>query len=119
MQLNRREFIKAAMAAAVVAHVPFTEAEAVEAFEAFGIQDMGNGWFRCSVTCDAKKQTLSAFMKRKLSRVGVLSHGKVRAYFNLETGEIGKVQILADESEPTIEAEKQVIVYGMQLESTP
>lgn len=117
MKINRRDFIKAAMAAAVVAHVPFTEAEAVEAYEAFGIKDIGNGWFRCSITCGSRGETLTADLRADKSRFAVLSHGKVRAYFDLEKGEIGTVQIGGDESTAVIEADQSVLAYGMQLES--
>lgn len=101
MKLTRREFIKAALAAATVAHIPLSVAEAEEAYEAFGagIEDLGNGWFRVhmSFTADGTPQRFSTMAKAGSANHLQLSHGKIRQWFDLETGELGSMDIVDDE----------------------
>jgi hypothetical protein len=122
-KMNRRDFLKGAMAAAVVAQIPLSLTEAEEAYEAceaiasHGIEDMGNGWYRCwmgSGTDDA----FSTFAKAGDSQWMTLSHNKVRAYFDLRTGEIGKVDVV-DSAGPSIGGD--CTLFGVQPEkgSTP
>ena len=115
--INRREFIKACLAAAVVANVPFTEAEAVEAYEAFGIEDVGNGWYRCWMSFDG--ETLSTHAKAGEDSHMQLGYKKVRAWFDLETGTLGRMEIVEEESEPTIKTSGpgDLTIWGAQLES--
>jgi len=116
MKMNRREFLQAVMAAAVVANIPFTEAEAVEAYESLGIQDLGNGWYRCWISYaeGSKDQTFSTYAKAGESSHMQLSHGRVRAWFDLVTGEVGKVSVSNDYVAPQIKGEG--LIWGCQLE---
>jgi len=121
MKLNRREFLKAVMAAAVVANVPITEAEAIEAYESLGIDDMGDGWYRCwmSFVDDGKTRTFSTFAKRYGKHGWMqLSHGRVRAYFDLRTGELGEVEIVDDYVDPMIHGSDGTNIFGAQLEES-
>jgi len=105
------------MAAAVVANIPnFTEAEAVEAYESFGIQDMGNGWYRCHLTFTehGEGQMFSTYAKAGDSSHMQLSYGRVRAWFDLETGTIGEVSVSDEYTKPRIEGRGSV--WGTQLE---
>lgn len=90
--MNRREFLKMAMAAAAAAHIPdFTEAEASAAYDACGIQDMGNGWFRCWFSYD--KSTASTYLKASTHRWANMSAGRIRVWFDLVKGEVGRIDI--------------------------
>ena len=117
--MNRREFIQAALAAAVVAHIPLTEAEAVEAYDASGIQDHGNGWYRCWMTYTEKGVTLqfSTFARAGDQSQMQLSHGKIRAWFDLETGEVGRIEVVNDHSKPSITVDGEL--WRAQIETIP
>lgn len=139
--MNRREFIKSVMAAAVAAHIPdFTVAEAEAAYDACGITDMGNGWYRCWIHFDKKlddsiMQGLSAgdYNASVFAKAGDALHGKrdgkiyrnkhmvmragrVEVYFDLETGKIGKASVVPDGRELLAFESPDVYLYGAQLE---
>lgn len=120
MKLNRREFIQSLLAAAAVSQIPFTakEAEAAaDVFESYAIQDVGNGWYRCSmiVPQGAKHFTFSAHAKAGKSSHLMLGHGKVCCWFDLKTGKIGKTEVVDDYSDPCIAADDGYI-WEPQLE---
>lgn len=112
------------MAAAVVAQIPLTEQEAEAAYEALadsGIQDMGNGWYRCWMSF--KDETISVHAKSAdHSRWMAMYHGKVCAYFDLETGELGQINVVEKLPDGTVKSgvagfySDGAYLWGAQLE---
>lgn len=114
--MNRREFLKMAMAAAAAAHIPdFTEAEAAAAYDACGIADMGGGWYRCWFSYD--KSTASSYLKASTHRWAAMSAGRIRVYFDLVKGEIGKVEV-AEPGDLQIHS-GGALVFAPQIEEHP
>jgi hypothetical protein len=132
VKLNRRKFIKAALAAATVAHVPLTVKEAEAAYAEFsaGIVDVGNGWYRIHMNYssddylfDGHDVTFSAYAKAGTSSHIQMQHGKIRQWFDLETGELGSVEVVECDSTLVVGISgtdnDNVWIYGTQVEVTP
>ena len=115
--MNRRDFIKGILAAAAAAQVPISVAAAEEAADALAttaIEDYGNGWYRVSMTVD--DSTVSAYTKRGIRDHIRFQYRNVRAWFNLETGEVGKIEcVKVSDDQLTIDADG-AYVFGAQIE---
>ncbi len=115
--MNRRGFLKAVLAAAVVAQIPISLQEAEAAYDSLGIEDMGNGWYRCWMSFDESNgpEVLSTYAKAGTSSHMQLSFGRVRAWFDLETGTLGTVEVVEERRWPNIKMEDGRI-WGAQIE---
>ena len=110
--------MKGVMAAAIAAQIPVSIEEAEAAYENLGIIDMGNGWYRCwmSFEDNGEDRTFSVHGKAGSSGHMIMSHGKVRAYFDLTTGDIGKIEVCEDKGACIGTADGDILAWGAQLE---